>query len=183
MDNEARLREYLKRATVDLRESHQRVRELEQQLKIDTSADVGHAVPQLEPGVKEENDNMPRISKLQIELLVSAFAADSARIATLQRWLEAGLEIGNHTYSHPRIAENAVSAFLDDIVKGEVITRPLLEARGKKLVWFRYPFLATGNGPAAQVVEEFLAQRGYQANSKTITVSDEILVDTLNLKR
>ena len=28
-----------------------------------------------------------------------------------------------------------------------------------------------------------LAQRGYQANSKSITVSDELLVDTLNIKR
>jgi flagellar hook protein FlgE len=37
------------------------------------------------------------------------------------------------------------------------------------------------------IAEEFthmiLAQRGYQANSKTITVSDELLVETLNLKR
>ena len=37
------------------------------------------------------------------------------------------------------------------------------------------------------IAEEFtkmiLAQRGYQANAKTITVSDEILVDTLNIKR
>ena len=28
-----------------------------------------------------------------------------------------------------------------------------------------------------------LAQRGYQANSKTITTSDELMLDTLNLKR
>jgi flagellar hook protein FlgE len=28
-----------------------------------------------------------------------------------------------------------------------------------------------------------LAQRGYQANSKTITTSDELLLETLNLKR
>jgi flagellar hook protein FlgE len=37
------------------------------------------------------------------------------------------------------------------------------------------------------IAQEFtamiLAQRGYQANSKTITVSDEVLVETLNLKR
>ena len=36
---------------------------------------------------------------------------------------------------------------------------------------------------AQQFTQMILAQRGYQANSKTITVSDEILVDTLNLKR
>jgi flagellar hook protein FlgE len=36
---------------------------------------------------------------------------------------------------------------------------------------------------ATEFTQMILAQRGYQANSKTITVSDEILVDTLALKR
>jgi flagellar hook protein FlgE len=36
---------------------------------------------------------------------------------------------------------------------------------------------------AYEFTQMILAQRGYQANSKTITVSDEILMDTLNLKR
>jgi hypothetical protein len=81
---------------------------MEQELKATGAVDVGHAVPQLEPGIKEENDNMPRISNLQIELLVSSFAADFARIATLQytnsvggarmRWL--GVEEGHHELSH-----------------------------------------------------------------------------------
>jgi flagellar hook protein FlgE len=42
-------------------------------------------------------------------------------------------------------------------------------------------------GSTVDVAQEFtqmiLAQRGYQANSKTITVSDELMQDTLNLKR
>ena len=81
---------------------------MEQELKADERSDVGHAVPQLEPGVKEENDNMPQISKLQIELMVSSFAADFARVATLQftnsvggaqmRWL--GIDEGHHELSH-----------------------------------------------------------------------------------
>jgi hypothetical protein len=84
------------------------VREMEQELKADSTRDVGHAVPQLEPGVKEEDENMPRLSKLQIELLVSSFAADFARIATLQytnsvgnvrmKWL--GINEGHHHLSH-----------------------------------------------------------------------------------
>ena len=45
---------------------------------------IGHAVPELEPGVKQENDNMPKISKMQIDLMVNSFAADFARVATLQ---------------------------------------------------------------------------------------------------
>ena len=36
---------------------------------------------------------------------------------------------------------------------------------------------------AQQFTQMILAQRGYQANSKTITVSDEILMETLMLKR
>ena len=36
---------------------------------------------------------------------------------------------------------------------------------------------------AHEFTQMILAQRGYQANSKSITVSDEILIDTLNIKR
>ena len=36
---------------------------------------------------------------------------------------------------------------------------------------------------AQEFTQMILAQRGYQANSRTITVSDEILVETLSLKR
>jgi flagellar hook protein FlgE len=36
---------------------------------------------------------------------------------------------------------------------------------------------------AQEFTQMILAQRGYQANAKTITVSDQLLVDTLNLKQ
>ena len=65
-------------------------------------------MPELEPGVKEENDNIPKISKMQIDLMVNSFAADFARVATLQftnsvgearmRWL--GIDEGHHELSH-----------------------------------------------------------------------------------
>src|SRR4051794_34829322 len=38
------------------------VREMEQELKANAK-DVGHAVPAIEPGVRRDNDNIPRISK------------------------------------------------------------------------------------------------------------------------
>jgi hypothetical protein len=84
------------------------VREMEKELKESQTAAVGHAVPELEPGVREENDNIPRISKMQIDLMVNSFAADFARVATLQytnsvgqakmRWL--GVDEGHHELSH-----------------------------------------------------------------------------------
>src|SRR5688572_21660541 len=84
------------------------VREMEEELKQAGNSDLGHAVPQIEPGVKEENDNIPRISKMQIDLLVNSFASDFARVATYQitnsvggarmRWI--GVKEGHHELSH-----------------------------------------------------------------------------------
>lgn len=82
------------------------VREMELELK--ATKDVGHAVPELSPGVKDENDNVPQLSKMQIELLVNSLAADFTRVATLQydrsvggtkmHWL--GIDEGHHSLSH-----------------------------------------------------------------------------------
>jgi hypothetical protein len=84
------------------------VREMEKELKEAETQDVGHAVPELEPGVKAENDNIPRISKMQIDLMINAFLGDFTRVATLQftnsvgqarmRWL--GINEGQHDLSH-----------------------------------------------------------------------------------
>jgi hypothetical protein len=83
------------------------VREMEQELKAN-KADSSHPVPVLEPGVNRDNDKIPQISKLQIDMMVNSFAADYARVATLQytnsvgqakfRWL--GIEEGQHDLSH-----------------------------------------------------------------------------------
>jgi hypothetical protein len=85
------------------------VREMEQELKADLAEKkAGHKVPELERGVKEENDNIPKLSKMQIDLMVNSFHADFARVATLQftnsvggakmRWL--GVTEGHHQLSH-----------------------------------------------------------------------------------
>jgi hypothetical protein len=83
------------------------VREMEQELRA-TPKDVGHAVPTLEANVKRENDNIPRVTKMQIDLMVNAFTADFMRVATLQitnsvggarmRWI--GVNEGHHELSH-----------------------------------------------------------------------------------
>ncbi|AMV23468.1 hypothetical protein VT84_03600 [Gemmata sp. SH-PL17] len=85
------------------------VRDMEKELKEQkAAANVGHAVPKLEAGMKKDNDNMPKISKAQIDLLVNSFAADFARVASYQitnsvggarmKWL--GVEEGHHELSH-----------------------------------------------------------------------------------
>ncbi len=101
------------------------VREMEQELKEGGKEAIGHAVPELEPGVKEENDNIPRISKMQIELMVNSFANDFSRIATLQytnsvgdakmRWL--GVTEGQHELSHKPDSDEHASESLTKINK------------------------------------------------------------------
>ncbi len=88
------------------------VRELEKELQLELSqasqTNVGHPVPNLPPNVEEENDNMPLITRMQLDMLVSSFAADFARIASFQitnsvgqpkmRWLD--IDKGHHELSH-----------------------------------------------------------------------------------
>jgi hypothetical protein len=72
------------------------------------AVEMAHALPVLEPGVLEQNDQMPKISRMQIDLLVHSMRADFTRIATLQytnsvgqarmRWL--GIDEGQHDLSH-----------------------------------------------------------------------------------
>ncbi|MBC7805521.1 MAG: DUF1552 domain-containing protein [Akkermansiaceae bacterium] len=84
------------------------VREMEQELSASTKPDNSHPVPVLEAGVHRDNDKMPELSRMQIDLMVNSFAADFARVATFQytnsvgqprfRWL--GIEEGQHDLSH-----------------------------------------------------------------------------------
>src|SRR5258708_21194810 len=66
------------------------------------------------------------------------------RAAVLAQWLDAGFTLGNHVYSHPSANKVPAWKFQDEVMQGEVIMRPLIEARGKKLVWLRYPYLYSG---------------------------------------
>ncbi len=84
------------------------VREMEQELKATQDQAADQPVPDLEAGVKRDNDNIPKISKMQIDLMVNSFVADFTRVATLQftnsvggarmHWL--GVDEGHHELSH-----------------------------------------------------------------------------------
>jgi peptidoglycan/xylan/chitin deacetylase (PgdA/CDA1 family) len=94
---------------------------------------------------------------------------DEGRLALLKMWADAGLELGNHTFSHPDLNDTPLAAYLDDIVRGEALTRALLEERGGGLRYFRHPYLHTGLDAETKVaVEQFLGERGYAAVPVTL---------------
>lgn len=86
----------------------------------------------------------------------------SARIALLGKWLAAGFELGNHTFSHRSLNDLPIEEFEADVVRGEPVTSALLGRRGMKLRYFRHPFLQVGlDLQKRQAFEAWLQKRGY----------------------
>jgi peptidoglycan/xylan/chitin deacetylase (PgdA/CDA1 family) len=95
------------------------------------------------------------------------------RAAVVQQWLDAGFELGNHTYSHRSANQVPVWQFHDDIVRGSTMMNALLAERGRTLMWFRYPFLHSGTSAEIhQAILDFLEQRGYKVAHVTVDYAD-----------
>jgi peptidoglycan/xylan/chitin deacetylase (PgdA/CDA1 family) len=91
----------------------------------------------------------------------------------LDQWLDAGADLGNHTYSHPNFFTTPLEQFEKEVIDGEPVTRAALEARGRKLEYFRHPFLNVGpNLETRQAFEKFLFNRGYRVAPVTLDNSD-----------
>src|SRR5215471_19012208 len=63
------------------------------------------------------------------------------RIDVLKLWVDAGLELGNHGYSHRDLNTTPLEEVQADVIRGEAVTRELLAARGRTLRYFRHPLL------------------------------------------
>jgi peptidoglycan/xylan/chitin deacetylase (PgdA/CDA1 family) len=101
-----------------------------------------------------------------------------ARAAVLKAWLDAGMELGNHTFSHIDLRRATLDEYRYDVVRGENVTRMLLADRGMKLRYFRHPFLMTGPTPEyKRGIEEFLAARGYTVAPVTVHNSDYVFAE------
>jgi peptidoglycan/xylan/chitin deacetylase (PgdA/CDA1 family) len=91
------------------------------------------------------------------------------RVAMLRDWLDAGADLGNHTYGHVDAHVVGIPAFEDAIVKGERVLRPLMAERGQTPRWFRHPYLRAGQSDAdKQAIVDFLAAHGYRVAPVTV---------------
>jgi peptidoglycan/xylan/chitin deacetylase (PgdA/CDA1 family) len=98
-------------------------------------------------------------------------APDLRRI--LELWLDAGADLGNHTWSHADLNRTTVADYEQDILKAEAALTPVVAARGKKLEFFRYPMLHTGRtAETKRAVADFLAAHGYRNAPVTFDNSD-----------
>jgi peptidoglycan/xylan/chitin deacetylase (PgdA/CDA1 family) len=96
-------------------------------------------------------------------------------IALLKLWLDAGLELGNHTYSHRSLNRIPIEDYKADLLKGETITKELLRSKGKGMRYFRHPFLQTGRSLGVKAdFHAFLKERGYTIAPITFDNADYI---------
>ena len=98
---------------------------------------------------------------------------DPRRVAMLEDWLDAGYELGNHTYSHADINAVGVAGFEKEILEGERQLRPLLAQRGLVPRWFRHPYLRAGRTVEDKArVAEFLDAHDYRIAPVTVDNSE-----------
>jgi peptidoglycan/xylan/chitin deacetylase (PgdA/CDA1 family) len=97
------------------------------------------------------------------------------QVALLRQWLDAGLELGNHTFSHRSLHSTPLAEYESDVLRGEKVLRRLTTAKHAKLRYFRHPFLHTGRSLALrQEFESFLHRHGYTVAPVTIDNSEWI---------
>jgi peptidoglycan/xylan/chitin deacetylase (PgdA/CDA1 family) len=97
----------------------------------------------------------------------------AARYALLRRWLDAGVPLGNHTYSHESFDRMTAQAYIADVARADAVLRPLLAARGQTPRWFRHPYLETGASAQDKAAfEAWLTAQGYRVAPVTLENAD-----------
>lgn len=87
----------------------------------------------------------------------------------LNMWLDAGMDLANHTYSHWDLNKTEVAEYQADILKNENILKPLFENRPQKLTYFRYPMLHMGDDAVKKKqIQDFLTAHNYQNAPVTV---------------
>jgi len=108
-DDLKRVRKLISAEDRRLLEDHEAlVRQMEKEIGDAARQKLRVSPPSFEAGVADQNDNLPQLSRMQIDLLVNTFVNDMARVATLQytksvgmahmNWL--GIKDGHHSLSH-----------------------------------------------------------------------------------
>jgi hypothetical protein len=101
------------------------VRQMEKEIAESRRQKLRVNPPTLQEGVTDQNDNVPRLSRMQIDLLVNSFVNDMARVATLQytksvgqarmKWLD--ITDTHHSLSHEPDKDDVSQAKLVKINK------------------------------------------------------------------
>jgi peptidoglycan/xylan/chitin deacetylase (PgdA/CDA1 family) len=80
----------------------------------------------------------------------------------LKQWLAAGMELGNHTFSHIDYNNATLADYTADLKRGEAITKSYAQVARKPYRYFRHPYLHRGNtAEKVEALATYLKQQGY----------------------
>lgn len=118
---------------------------------------------------------IPAIGFVNENKLYTGDMRNEKEVDLLRKWIDAGLELGNHTFSHRSLNRIELADYQADLLKGESITRDLLSRKKRKLRYFRHPFLQTGRSMEVKSqFDAFLKQHGYTIAPITYDNADYI---------
>jgi peptidoglycan/xylan/chitin deacetylase (PgdA/CDA1 family) len=96
---------------------------------------------------------------------------DPATEGVLTDWAAAGLQLGNHSWSHASVDDTAVEAYRAEIERNEPLLQ--LHSRAGDWRWFRYPYLHEGKDDMKRIgVRALLAERSYRIAAVTMNFDD-----------
>jgi len=101
------------------------------------------------------------------------------RASLLQMWLDAGAELGNHTWSHPDLNKVELKEYERQILAEDEELRSTITSL--KLRYFRAPYLH--NGSTAEIkkgLQNFLRQHGYTEAPVTLDNNDWVFAAAYN---
>ena len=118
---------------------------------------------------------VPAIGFVNENKLYTKDKRDEQQVDLLRMWLDAGLELGNHTFSHLSLHDNSVEKYQAEILQGEIITKELLQAKSMQMRYFRHPYLWTGLSMEIKAdLGKFLSKHNYTIAPVTIDNADYI---------
>lgn len=123
---------------------------------------------------KREHDRFMKILNTLVEYQVPATgfviagSIKKGQWELLEAFHDAGLTIGNHTYSHANLNQMSSEKYIDNVAHADEILNPLMSHPK----YFRYPYLAEGQGEKKARVLQYLAAHDYVVAPVTIDTKD-----------
>lgn len=129
-----------------------------------------------------KENNVPAIGFVNAKKLYDKDRIIQYQVDLLRNWCSNGLELGNHSFSHPDYNKVSFEYYTEDILHGEIIVKKVLSEQGKQIKYFRHPFLHVGNTKSkADSLDEFLINYNYLV--APVTIDNEDYLFALAYKR
>ena len=116
---------------------------------------------------------VPAIGYVNESKLYKKDSLDQTEVALLEYWLSKGMELGNHSFSHLNYHRVSLKEYGADILRGEKISKQLLQYYQDTLTYFRHPYLRSGETQErSDSLLQFLQAHGYQEAPVTMDTDD-----------